>query len=55
MTRERYSIPFFVSADPDALVEVLPECTGEQNPARYKAITQKEYGRMRAAVQYRKG
>ncbi len=54
MTRERYSIPFFVSADPDALIEVLPECTSDKNPARYDPILQKDYGRMRAAVQYQK-
>jgi isopenicillin N synthase-like dioxygenase len=54
MTRERYSIPFFVSADPDALVQVLPACTNAENPPRYEPITQLEYGKMRGAVQYRK-
>ena len=54
MTRPRYSIPFFVSPDADALVEVLSPCTSASNPAKYEPITQYDYGRMRQATQYRK-
>jgi isopenicillin N synthase-like dioxygenase len=53
MTRERYSIVYFVGADPDALVGCLPACVDEQNPARYEPITQRAYCQMRSKVQYR--
>lgn len=53
MTRKRYSIVYFVSADPDAVVECLPVCVDEERPARYEPITQREYSQMRSKVQYR--
>ena len=53
MTRERYSIVYFVGADPDAVVECLPACVDDQNPPKYEPITQKAYCEMRAKVQYR--
>lgn len=53
MTRARYSIPYFVSADPEAVIECLSECTSPARPAKYEPVTQAEYGRMRAKVQYR--
>ncbi|MCM5705777.1 isopenicillin N synthase family dioxygenase [Larsenimonas salina] len=37
--RERYSLPFFIDMDYDALVEVLPGCVSEANPPRYAAYT----------------
>ncbi|KAM3417322.1 hypothetical protein BST61_g5574 [Cercospora zeina] len=53
MTRARYSIPYFVSADPEAVISCLPECTTAERPANYEPVTQAEYGRRRAKVQYR--
>ena len=52
MTRARYSIPYFVSADPETLVECLPVCTDGQNPVKYEPVTQDSYRRMRAKLQY---
>lgn len=52
MTRERYSIPYFLAPDPTSLIECLPTCTSEQNPAKYEPITQGDYNRMRASMQY---
>jgi len=52
MTRERYSIPYFVSPDVDTLVTCLPVCMDEKNPARYEPVLQDDYRRMRAGVQY---
>ncbi|KAJ9270762.1 hypothetical protein DTO212C5_3259 [Paecilomyces variotii] len=52
MTRERYSIPYFLSPDPTSLIECIPACMSEQNPAKYEPITQADYNRMRASVQY---
>ncbi|KAK4501381.1 hypothetical protein PRZ48_007190 [Zasmidium cellare] len=54
LTRARYSIPYFVSADPSSLVECLPVCTDAEHPVKYNPVTQDEYRKMRAKVQYRK-
>lgn len=43
MTRERYSIPFFVSPDLDVEIETIPECVDEEHPRKYEKITVKEY------------
>ena len=52
MTRERYSIPYFMSPDPDMVIECIPSCMSEENPAKYKPITQAEYNQMRASMMY---
>ncbi|KAL2012914.1 hypothetical protein VTN00DRAFT_439 [Thermoascus crustaceus] len=52
MTRERYSIPYFLSPDPTSLIECIPACTSGQDPAKYKPITQADYNKMRASMQY---
>ncbi|KAK5119842.1 hypothetical protein LTR85_007168 [Meristemomyces frigidus] len=54
MTRARYSIPYFVSADPESLVECLPACTDAQNPVKYEPVTQRAYSKVRAKLQYPK-
>ncbi|KAI1422960.1 hypothetical protein F5Y12DRAFT_786395 [Xylaria sp. FL1777] len=53
MMQSRYSIPYFVSPDPTAVVECLSACADDaRNPPRYPPITQEEYRRMRARGQY---
>ena len=37
--RERYSIPFFFSGNPDYLCECLPNCRAPEEPAKYAPIT----------------
>lgn len=37
--RDRYSLPFFIDLDYDAVVEVLPNCTSEDDPPRYTPYT----------------
>jgi isopenicillin N synthase-like dioxygenase len=37
--RERYSIPFFIDADYDAVISPLPSCISEANPQRYQPVT----------------
>ena len=37
--RERYSIPFFIDADYDAVFAPIPECVTADNPARYDPVT----------------
>jgi isopenicillin N synthase-like dioxygenase len=36
---ERYSIPFFIDLDFDAVVEPVPTCVSEATPAKYEAYT----------------
>lgn len=54
LTRARYSIPYFVSADPESLVECLPVCIDAAHPVKYDPVTQDDYRKLRAKVQYRK-
>lgn len=50
MTRARYSIPYFLTTDPDLLIECLR--FDEGCPPKYEPITQREYSAMRARMQY---
>jgi isopenicillin N synthase-like dioxygenase len=52
MTRARYSIPYFVSPDIDALIECMSECASTDNPIKYEPVVQREYRLMRAKLQY---
>ncbi len=48
----RYSIPYFVSPDPQSVIECLPACSSEENPAKYRPVKQDDYRKMRAKLQY---
>ncbi|KAI1634277.1 hypothetical protein F4809DRAFT_619429 [Biscogniauxia mediterranea] len=37
--KERYSIPVFISGNPDYLVECIPTCQSAENPPKYEPIT----------------
>jgi isopenicillin N synthase-like dioxygenase len=37
--RERYSIPFFIDANYDAVFAPIPQCVSPENPARYAPVT----------------
>ncbi|KKY37670.1 putative thymine dioxygenase [Diaporthe ampelina] len=52
LTRARYSIPYFVSPDPESIIECLPACASGQNPAKYPPVLQDDYRRLRAKLQY---
>ncbi|MEO1042610.1 MAG: 2OG-Fe(II) oxygenase family protein [Pseudomonadota bacterium] len=41
--RERFSIALFIDPDADAIVDVLPSCVSQDNPARYQPITAREH------------
>ena len=41
--RERYSIPFFVGANADAVIEALPSCIDADHPAKYPPIVAGDY------------
>jgi isopenicillin N synthase-like dioxygenase len=52
VTRARYSIPYFVSPDLDAVIECMSECADANNPVKYEPVVQGEYRLMRAKLQY---
>ncbi|KAI2624876.1 Clavaminate synthase-like protein [Hypoxylon sp. NC1633] len=52
ITRARYSIPYFVSPDPRAVIKCLFVCADEKHPVKYEPVVQEEYRRMRAKGQY---
>ncbi|WVQ82264.1 hypothetical protein IAT38_004392 [Cryptococcus sp. DSM 104549] len=52
MTRERYSIPYFCSADRDRIIDALPGTWSETRPKKYSPITSGEYLDMRLNATY---
>ncbi|KAJ5333219.1 Oxoglutarate/iron-dependent dioxygenase [Penicillium brevicompactum] len=52
MTRRRFSIPYFMSPDPDTLIECIASCVAEGEMAKYEPITQGNYNKMRASTNY---
>lgn len=40
--KERYSIPLFVSGNPDYLVECIPTCKAPGDPAKFPPVTVQE-------------
>jgi isopenicillin N synthase-like dioxygenase len=49
---ERYSVPFFATADMDTVIEALPGCWGEGRPKLYEPVTAWDYVQMRMAALY---
>ncbi|MET8182490.1 2-oxoglutarate and iron-dependent oxygenase domain-containing protein [Streptomyces sp. NPDC005336] len=49
---ERYSIPFFIDADYDVVIEPLPNCVSAENPARFAPFTCGEYKYSRFVAVY---
>ena len=54
--RERYSIPFFIDADFDAVIAPLPSCVSGTNPQRYQPVTcgAHKFGRFAASYAHLK-
>jgi len=50
--RERYSIPFFMDLDFDAVVEPLPSCVSSESPAKYTSYKCGEHKYARFAKSY---
>lgn len=50
--RERYSLPFFIDMDFDAVVEPVPTCTGPDNPPRYEPYIAGEHKFRRYVASY---
>ncbi|KAE8151316.1 hypothetical protein BDV25DRAFT_95660 [Aspergillus avenaceus] len=53
--RERYSVPFFFSGNPDFVVKCLPSCEDPRLGAKYPAVTVEEWIRARYADTYGSG
>ncbi|KIW50608.1 hypothetical protein PV05_09402 [Exophiala xenobiotica] len=52
MTRARYSIPYFVTADREKTIDCIPGCYGEGRPKKYEPINAREYIEMRLNATY---
>lgn len=39
----RYSFPFFIGANPDAVIDVLPSCVSSSTPSKYQPIITSDY------------
>ncbi|ESK88479.1 flavonol synthase flavanone 3-hydroxylase [Moniliophthora roreri MCA 2997] len=52
MVRARFSIPYFIGADRDTVVDCLPSCWGPDKPKKYEPITAKDYIDMRLNATY---
>lgn len=52
LIRARYSIPYFVTADRDKMIDCLPGCYGPCRPKRYDPIVAGEYINMRLNATY---
>ncbi|KAF5343415.1 hypothetical protein D9758_011816 [Tetrapyrgos nigripes] len=51
-TRERFSIPYFMSANEDKIIDCLPGCYGPDKPKKYEPIGAGEYINMRLNATY---
>jgi isopenicillin N synthase-like dioxygenase len=52
ITRQRNSIVYFLSTDPDMVIETMSSCVDGKHPAKYEPITQREYNALKASMQY---
>ncbi|KAH7920282.1 flavonol synthase/flavanone 3-hydroxylase [Leucogyrophana mollusca] len=52
MTKERFSIPYFMGSDQDKVVDCLPGCFGPDRPKRYEPVNTGQYMNMRLNAAY---
>lgn len=52
MTRARYSMPYFVTADREKTIDCVPGCWSEARPKKYEPIQSGEYIEMRLNATY---
>lgn len=52
LTQPRRSIPYFVTADHEKMIDTLPGCYGPENPKKYDPINSGEYIAMRLNATY---
>ncbi|KAI6140641.1 hypothetical protein BKA82DRAFT_1004487 [Pisolithus tinctorius] len=51
----RYSIPMFIGANSDVVVEPIPSCVSPERPAKYETIKSGDYVRKRIQEMYQQG
>lgn len=49
---DRYSIPFFATADMETVIEALPSCVDDEHPRMFESVTAWEYVQMRMRALY---
>ncbi|KAI8677631.1 hypothetical protein LRP88_00057 [Fusarium phalaenopsidis] len=52
MTKERYSIPYFVCADAERTIDCVPGCWGPDRPKKYEPVNAMDYINMRLNSTY---
>ena len=52
VTRQRFSIPYFVAPDADKVVSCLPSCVSDEHPAKFEPVSFAEYGANISRYQY---
>jgi len=52
MCADRYSIPFFATADDDTLIDALPSTWSDDKPKKYEPVTARGYVKMRMEALY---
>lgn len=52
LTRARYSIPYFITADKERTIDCIPGCFDEANPKKYEPINAREYIERRLNATY---
>lgn len=50
----RYSIPYFVAPDHEAIVRCLPSCVTAERPAGYEPVKWADYGEYISKYMYKK-
>ena len=55
MTRQRFSIPYFVAPDAHKTVSCLSSCVSDEKPARVEPVSFAEYGARISRYQYKRG
>lgn len=52
MLCSRYSMPYFVGADSETMVDCLPTCCGPDRPKKYEPVRVRDYVDVRADAAY---
>ncbi|KEF54470.1 uncharacterized protein A1O9_09637 [Exophiala aquamarina CBS 119918] len=52
ITKARFSIPYFVTADREKTIDCIPGCASEEKPKKYEPINAREYIEMRLNATY---
>lgn len=54
VTRQRFSIPYFVAPDSDKTVSCLSSCVSDERPVKFEPVSFAEYGARIGRYQYKR-